>query len=182
MQNGALAAVWRKQELRIVGGDVWSTAGRAKMVEHSDEDCLGRVVPAQGLYPKRIASELFSTSIVLDKAHVMPVRYSYHWLERSTMADKLQQVLECVLELLEQMTAGSDHPKIGADTDPIRGLGLCSDDGIDFACEISARLGFHFPDDKNPFIDDTGHRSRPVAEIVTLVYSMLPSGTEATHA
>ena len=88
------------------------------------------------------------------------------------MALSREQVKSRVVEDLHKLL--SETVPIDDATDPITGLGLDSDDGLDFACDISEELGFHFPDDKNPFVDDTGRRGRRLGEIVDLIMPMLP--------
>jgi hypothetical protein len=92
-----------------------------------------------------------------------------------------EQVRDCVLEVLCHMVPGVERNEINDATDPIRGLGLISDDGLDFACEISQRLGFHFPNEGNPFVDDLGRRARRVGEIIELICPMVERAPEATH-
>ena len=95
------------------------------------------------------------------------------------MSISSSEVREGVIEILREMVSARDTPEINDGTDPIHGLGLVSDDGLDFACEISTRFGFHFPDDLNPFVDDAGHRARLVREIVDLIAPMIPDIKEA---
>jgi hypothetical protein len=90
-------------------------------------------------------------------------------------------IREQVIDVLRGMVNSDVAPEIGDGTDPIRGLGLMSDDGLDFACEISIRLNFHFPDDQNPFVDDSGQRARNVREIVELITPMIAGKKEASH-
>lgn len=57
-------------------------------------------------------------------------------------------------------------------TKPITDLGFESDDGVDFACELSSRIGFQIPNDLNPFVNETGTRGLAVREIVSLVLEL----------
>jgi hypothetical protein len=83
-----------------------------------------------------------------------------------------------VVDVLRGLLSEAGVP-IDDSTDPICGLGLTSDDGLDFACDVSRQLGFHFPDDQNPFVDDAGHRARRVGEIVDLIVTMTSGIKEA---
>jgi hypothetical protein len=90
------------------------------------------------------------------------------------MALSREEVKRCMIETLQTLVQGDQVPPMDDTTDPLAGLGLESDDGLDFACVISEKLGFHFPDDKNPFIDDSGRCSRRIGEIVDMIMPMLP--------
>jgi hypothetical protein len=92
-----------------------------------------------------------------------------------------QDVSEVVRRVLVRMVGDKAVDEIDNSTDPIRGLGLLSHDGLDFACDISAKLGFRFPDDQNPFVDDSGNRPRRVGEIIDLIYEMVSTQAEVTH-
>ncbi len=96
------------------------------------------------------------------------------------MAFTREEVHDCVLSALRHMLA-DPSAEIDETTNPIRGLGFISDDGLDFACEISDRLNFHFPDKKNPFVDDSGRRARRVGEIIDLICPMVQENQEAAH-
>lgn len=96
------------------------------------------------------------------------------------MAALHARIFECVVDVIRHLVQDRDAEPINDQTDPIRGLGLESEDGLDFACEISERLGFHFPDDQNPFVDDDGRRPRRVGEIVDLIASTMAEAKE-TH-
>ena len=89
-------------------------------------------------------------------------------------------VYQCVVETLHGMVGVKDTSIVDS-TDQINGLGMVSDDGLDFACEVSDRLGFHFPDDLNPFVDDSGRRPRRVREIVELILPMLQDSAEVPN-
>ena len=96
------------------------------------------------------------------------------------MPRSIYEIREQVVEVLRGMVKGDPTSEIGDGTEPIRGLGLVSDDGLDFACEISIKLDFHFPDDQNPFVDDSGQRARNVSEIVELIAPMIAGTKEAS--
>jgi acyl carrier protein len=78
-----------------------------------------------------------------------------------------------VIESLHEVIGSTDIPSITEQTDPIRGLGLDSADGVDFACTLSDKLDYDLPDRINPLVDDKGHRPRRVGEIVDLVHKLL---------
>ena len=91
------------------------------------------------------------------------------------MEQNREHIRKCVINVLRSMFKGEGCPEIDDLTNPIADMGFISDDGLDFACEISDQLSFHFPDDRNPFVDDAGHRARRVSEIVDLVCETIPS-------
>lgn len=79
--------------------------------------------------------------------------------------DKIRTaVISSLKELIDE-----NDTTISDNTKPIAGLGLMSDDGLDFACTISEKLGFNLDDKINPFINDVEHRERNVEEIITLI-------------
>ena len=91
------------------------------------------------------------------------------------------QIRDCVLSSLAYLQNESEpnSVEILETTKPIPDLGFVSDDGVDFACELSAKAGFLVPEDVNPFVDDSGQRARSVGEIITFVFNLQPT-TEAT--
>lgn len=57
--------------------------------------------------------------------------------------------------------------------DPFNDLGLDSEDGVDFACELSKNLGFKIPNDLNPWVDDVRHRALRFGESIDLVCQLI---------
>lgn len=91
-----------------------------------------------------------------------------------------ERIRHCIMESLRELlpdekseTPMDDH------TDPIGKLGLDSADGLDFACSLSQRLGYHIPDKLNPFVDDAKNRARKVGEIVDFVCNLVSVQQEA---
>ena len=74
---------------------------------------------------------------------------------------------DIVIECLQSFVDSGEHENVTVDgaTNPIAGLGCVSEDGIDFAIDLSDRLGWRLPDEFNPFVNDAGTRARTVAEI-----------------
>jgi acyl carrier protein len=83
------------------------------------------------------------------------------------------EVRELVIQTIQEALDKNNHSKIDDDTDPIRHLGLDSDDGVDFACGISAKLDYDIPEDINPFVIDKLRRPRRVGEITDLLCELL---------
>jgi len=90
-------------------------------------------------------------------------------------------VIESILEILHGDGRG-DIPPIVDETNPIRELGLTSQDGIEIACLLSYKLKFEIPPEINPFTDDTRHRSRRIGEIVNLLLQLQEQKGVAGHA
>ncbi|MBI1247131.1 hypothetical protein GC197_04725 [bacterium] len=88
-----------------------------------------------------------------------------------------EQILDCLKRFLEA-TGRSEKP-LNDDTNLIRGLGFVSDEGIDFALDLSEELGLDLPHDFNPFVHPTGHRGMRLGELVKLVegYAATSGGT-----
>ena len=90
-------------------------------------------------------------------------------------------VIESLLEILHG-DGRSEIPEINDQTDPIRELGLTSEDGIEVACLLSCKLKFEIPLEINPFTDDARQRSRRVGQIVHLLLQLLEEKGVAHHA
>jgi len=85
----------------------------------------------------------------------------------------LKQVREKVIDSLRQLldSLEKEVPKINDKTKPIGDLGLESDDGIDWICDLE-EMGFNIPKDVNLFVVDKGNCVRTVGEIVELLHSL----------
>ncbi|GEM_PF-882038 len=90
-------------------------------------------------------------------------------------------VRNLVTETIREILGEKEGVEIDEQTNPIRGLGLGSDDGVDFASGISEKLKYDIPNEINPFVDDTHHRPRRVGEIVDLLYKLLTAEGEKSH-
>lgn len=83
------------------------------------------------------------------------------------------QIYHMVRDSIHEIVNESPKPEVNGDTDPIGHLGLDSYHGVDFACELSARLAWDIPLAVNPFVDDETHRSRSVDQIVDLILQLI---------
>lgn len=83
------------------------------------------------------------------------------------------QVRRLVIQTIREALDENEDAEIEDDTDPIRHLGLNSEDGVDFACGISAKLDYDIPDAINPFVIDKPKRPRRVGEITDLLCELL---------
>lgn len=95
---------------------------------------------------------------------------------------KQADVRDAVISALKEVTGPDCRTSITDQTKPIGHLGFESCDGVDFACELSDKLGYHIPDDQNPFVDDTRRRARTVGEIVQWTQALLADQKEKKHA
>jgi acyl carrier protein len=86
------------------------------------------------------------------------------------------EVREIVIDTIREVLNKDGGVEIREETDPILGLGLDSDDGIDFACGISEKLNYNLPDNINPFVCDKPSRPRRVGEIVDLMCKLAQEG------
>ena len=86
-----------------------------------------------------------------------------------THSDIRDAVLECIREVLD----GRDVPEVTDRTDPVRDLGLDSEDGVAIACSLAEKFDCPIPDNINPIVDDSKQRPRRVGEIVTLVEKLM---------
>ena len=85
------------------------------------------------------------------------------------------EIRQGVLQCLKELVGDRDVLEITDKIDPIRDLGLDSEDGVEMACALSEKFGYHIPDDLNPLVDDAKQRGRRVGEIVVLVAGLLSS-------
>ncbi len=80
-------------------------------------------------------------------------------------------VRTAVWELVGRMATNSSSELLGSIA-PLEGLGLDSEDGIEFAEVVSERLGIDIPVALNPFKNDEAQTARTLDEIVTLLISL----------
>ncbi len=73
-----------------------------------------------------------------------------------------KMVIQSITELL--ISLGKEVPKINGDSMPITDLGLASEDGVDWVCDLD-NFGFHVPNNANPFTVDKGPDLRNIREI-----------------
>jgi hypothetical protein len=90
-------------------------------------------------------------------------------------------VRDHVIQSLREILADREVPPIDESTDPMWGLGLDSEDGVDLACTLSDKLHYDIPDKINPLVDDAKNRPRRVGEIVDLVHKLLDENKEGNH-
>jgi acyl carrier protein len=91
------------------------------------------------------------------------------------------EVRDHVIHALHEILVDKEVPSIDEQTDPMWGLGLDSEDGVDLACTLSDKLNYNIPDKINPLVDDEKNRPRRVGEIVDLVYDLLALNKEENH-
>jgi acyl carrier protein len=90
-------------------------------------------------------------------------------------AQERNEVRDLYLKALREFLGDKAPENLSEATDPFRDLGLDSEDGVDFACELSERLGCKVPDDLNPWVDDARHCSRPLGESIDLMCQLIES-------
>jgi hypothetical protein len=74
------------------------------------------------------------------------------------------KVKAAILEFFRSL--GRDVPEINDDTDLIKGTGASSDEGVDFAIDLSDALGIEVPHEFNPFVHESGNRGMRFGELV----------------
>jgi acyl carrier protein len=84
-----------------------------------------------------------------------------------------EEIRERVIDALREVLNGREVLRIDDRTDPLKDLGLDSEDGIAVACALSEKLDYHIPDDLNPLVDDAKQRARRVGDIVDLMHRLL---------
>lgn len=70
----------------------------------------------------------------------------------------------CLRQFLD--STGRTDKEFRDDTSLINGLGLSSDEGVDFVLDICEALRVELPADFNPFVHESGERSLNVSEML----------------
>ncbi len=92
------------------------------------------------------------------------------------MPTEVDSIRNTVLECIRDFVPDDQTREIDDTTSPIRDLGLKSEDGVDYACSLSERLGFEIPYELNPFVDDKAQRPRTMGDIVSVVSALVRTG------
>jgi hypothetical protein len=99
-----------------------------------------------------------------------------HALELVEVPDKVKVAIQEFFRSL-----GRDIPEINDDTDLIKGTGASSDEGVDFAIDLSDVLGIEVPHDFNPFVHDSGNRGMRFGELVKRAEGFVSAMKEDPH-
>jgi hypothetical protein len=78
-------------------------------------------------------------------------------------------------------TLGRSVPEINDGTDLLKGTGASSDEGVDFAIDLSDALGVEVPHDFNPFVHKSGKRGMRMKELVEQAEEFVSRAKEAPH-
>jgi len=90
---------------------------------------------------------------------------------KSTVRRRLREFLD---------STGRSQQEFEDDTNLISGLGLSSDEGVDFVLDLCESLQVDLPADFNPFVDETGRRGLRVSEMLSRVENLASrTGTAA---
>lgn len=84
--------------------------------------------------------------------------------DESITTDISETVRSALADFFKSM--GRQCPEIVNDTDLIASTGATSDEGVDFAIDLSDALGVEVPGDFNPFVHESGKRGRKFSELV----------------
>ena len=84
-----------------------------------------------------------------------------------------QDVRVVFMTTLREFLGTKAPNEISDATDPIKDLGLNSEDGVDFACVLSEKFSCHIPDELNPLVDDARYCGRRVGDMIKLMTSLL---------
>src|SRR4051794_26029215 len=89
-------------------------------------------------------------------------------------------VERCLRDFLTGL--GRDVPELTDATDLMRATGATSDEGVDFAIDLSDAVGVDVPADFNPFVHESGKRGLRFGELVERVNKFLSGPKEAGDA
>lgn len=92
-----------------------------------------------------------------------------------------EEIRAGVVQVIRGCCDEDKRQAISTNSRPVPDLGLESRDGVDFACDISAKLGVFIPYHVNPFVDEK-KQARTVGQIVDLVYECAQQKKEPNHA
>lgn len=84
-----------------------------------------------------------------------------------------EKILRCLGDFLE--STGRQNVVLYDNTHLTRGLGLSSDEGVDFVLDLCRAFAFDFPKSFNPFVHDDGRRGRRIHEMVAAIAACLPT-------
>jgi hypothetical protein len=65
------------------------------------------------------------------------------------------------------------------ETDLIKGTGATSDEGVDFAIDLSDVLGVTVPNNFNPFVHFSGHRGMKLKELIEYASQLVREAKDA---
>lgn len=80
-------------------------------------------------------------------------------METSTTFD------HAVARIVGELLTRGGHPSAVDDNSNLLHAGLTSQDGVELACDLEARLGITVPDDFNPLVHESGNRMRTLGEL-----------------
>jgi len=72
---------------------------------------------------------------------------------------------EAVERIVRELLTRSGKPQSLNDGSNLFSAGLTSQDGVELACDLEARLGVEVPRDFNPLIHENGKRMRTLGEL-----------------
>lgn len=92
---------------------------------------------------------------------------------KKTVEDRVRDTLEKFIR-----RSGIKDFDFRSSTDLIRGAGLTSLQGIEFALDLCEEFGHEFPLDFNPFVDDERHRGQTFGGLVKAVSQQIADDGE----
>ncbi len=90
-----------------------------------------------------------------------------------------KSVERCLRAFMEGV--GRDIEELDDSTDLITGTGATSDEGVDFAIDLSDALGADVPHDFNPFVHESGKRGMKFGELVERAKKFVAARKEEAH-
>jgi len=82
-------------------------------------------------------------------------------------------VRDLLLATLREFLGDKAPDQLTEETDPLKDLGLDSEDGVDFACVLSEKFGCTVPYNVNPLVDDARRCSRRVGDTIDLMCTLI---------
>lgn len=82
---------------------------------------------------------------------------------------------EAVERIVHELLGRGGHPSSVRDGDNLMQAGLTSQDGVEMACDLEARLGITVPGDFNPLVHESGSRMRTLGELKAWARAQQPT-------
>ncbi len=82
---------------------------------------------------------------------------------------------QAVERIVGELLTRGGHPTSIGDGSNLMQAGLTSQDGVELACDLEARLGITVPGDFNPLVHESGKRMRTLGELKTWARAQQPT-------
>lgn len=85
---------------------------------------------------------------------------------------------EAVERIVQELLSRGGHAGSVSDGANLMLAGLTSQDGVELACDLEARLGIAIPADFNPLVHESGNRMRTLGELKAWARAQQPAAAK----